>query len=371
MPNSLAELKVLLVGPIPPPAGGMANQTRQLGVLLRQSGAVVSLVAVNRPYSPKFVGRIPLIRAFFRLIPYFFDLYRQIRHADVVHLMANSGWSWHLFAAPAVWTAHWLDKPILVNYRGGHAEPFFAKSWKVVNASLKRASHIIVPSPYLQDVFAEYQKVAEVVPNVLDETLFFPNESTQRPNTDTDSPIRLLVTRNLEPIYDIPSAIHCLASVMQVYPHTRLFIAGSGPEYQSLVNLTEKLGIANNVDFLGRLDSKRIAELYRESDFLLNPSTVDNSPNSVIEALACGVPVITTNVGGIPRLVQNEHDAFMVEPRQPELLASGVLTLMKDEQRRQTQIANGLTTAKQFYWSNVSLKLLNAYNTALETKRAD
>lgn len=369
MPDSLAGLKVLLVGPIPPPAGGMANQTRQLGVLLRQSGAEVSLVAVNRPYSPRFVGRIPIVRAFFRLIPYFVDLYRQIKQADVVHLMANSGWSWHLFAAPAVWTAHWLDTPILVNYRGGHAEPFFAKSWRVVNSSLKRASHIIVPSAYLQDVFAEYQKVAEVVPNVLDETLFFPNESTQ--DKDADSPIRLLVTRNLEPIYDIPSAIHCLASVIQVYPNTRLFIAGSGPEYQALVNLTEKLGIADNVDFLGRLDSNRIAELYRESDFLINPSTVDNSPNSVIEALACGVPVITTNVGGIPRLVKDQHDAYMVEPRQPELLASGVLHLVKDEKSRQAQIANGLNTAKQFYWSNVSLKLLNAYNTALTSRGAE
>lgn len=366
MPDSLVGLKVLLVGPIPPPAGGMANQTRQLGVLLRQSGAEVSLVAVNRPYSPKFVGRIPIIRAFFRLIPYFFDLYRQIKRADVVHLMANSGWSWHLFAAPAVWTAHWLNKPILVNYRGGHAEPFFAKSWKTVNVSLKRASHIIVPSAYLKDVFAEYQKVAEVVPNVLDETLFFPNESTE--NRDSDTPIRLLVTRNLEPIYDIPSAIHCLANVMQVYPKTRLFIAGSGPEYQSLVNLTEKLGVQDNVDFLGRLDSNRIADLYRESDFLLNPSTVDNSPNSVIEALACGVPVVTTNVGGIPRLVEDKYDAYMVEPRQPEQLAKGILQLMKDEKSRQTQIDNGLNTAKQFYWSNVSLKLLHAYTTALNTK---
>lgn len=362
--ESLKGIKVLLVGPIPPPAGGMANQTRQLGVLLRQSGAEVSLVAVNRPYSPRFIGRIPIVRAFFRLIPYFFDLYKQIKKADVVHLMANSGWSWHLFAAPAVWTAHFLKKPILVNYRGGHAEPFFAKSWRTVNASLNRASHIIVPSPYLKDVFAEYHKTADVVPNVLDESLFFPKEQEQIKSQA--SPIRLLVTRNLEPIYDIPSAIHCLASVMQVHPDSRLFIAGSGPDYDSLVKLTETLGVAENVDFLGRLDSNRIAELYRESDFLINPSTVDNSPNSVIEALACGVPVITTNVGGIPRLVTHQHDAIMVEARQPEMLANGVFQLLKDEDKRQLQVENGLKTAQQFYWSNVSSKLLDAYNQALQ-----
>ena len=146
MVDSLDKMKVLVVGPIPPPAGGMANQTRQLRKLLDSEGCDVELVAVNAPYKPLWVGRVPVLRAFFRLLPYCWALLRQTGKADVVHLMANSGWSWHLFATPAIWIAWILKKPLLVNYRGGHAEPFFQKSFYIVERSLNRASGIIVPS---------------------------------------------------------------------------------------------------------------------------------------------------------------------------------------------------------------------------------
>ena len=95
-------LRVLLVGPLPPPAGGMANQTRQLAELLRAEGAQVEVVQVNAPYRPAWAERLKGVRALFRLLPYLLHLWRGCGRADVVHVMANSGWSWHLFAAPAV-----------------------------------------------------------------------------------------------------------------------------------------------------------------------------------------------------------------------------------------------------------------------------
>lgn len=366
MVSSLRGLSILLVGPIPPPAGGMANQTRQLRQLLQSSGAFVELAAVNKPYSPQFIGRIPFIRAFFRLIPYIFSLFKQTAKADIVHIMANSGWSWHLFATPAIWVAFLLRTPVVVNYRGGHAEPFFEKSWPVVKLSIDRASHVIVPSDYLKEVFAKYDKQADVVPNILNNELFFPKENIGE--IDLDSGPVLLVTRNLEPIYDIPTALRCLRKVMDKYPNARLLVAGSGPEYEALNKLARQFGIANQVDFLGRLDSNRIAELYREADVLLNPSTVDNSPNSVIEALASGLAVVTTNVGGIPKLVENEHDAMMIPAGQPELMAEKVLKVIGDKDLRMTLVNNGLEKVKRFFWSNVSQRLLDAYLLASKNK---
>lgn len=156
MADTLSDLKILIVGPVPPPAGGMANQTRQLQILLQSEGADVNLVAVNKPYSPNWIGKIPVLRALFRLFPYIWALFQQVRKADVVHMMANSGWSWHLFSAPAIWIAWILNKPLLVNYRGGHAEAFFKKSFHWVRPSLNRSKGIIVPSSYLQDVFGQW-----------------------------------------------------------------------------------------------------------------------------------------------------------------------------------------------------------------------
>ena len=100
-----ADLRIALVGPLPPPAGGMANQTRQLAELLRGEGAQVEVVQVNAPYRPAWAEKLKGARALFRLVPYLLRLWQAAGQANLVHVMANSGWSWHLFAAPAVWIA--------------------------------------------------------------------------------------------------------------------------------------------------------------------------------------------------------------------------------------------------------------------------
>src|SRR5262249_12352638 len=111
-------LSIGLVGPLPPPSGGMANQTRQLARLLPESGFSVRVVQVNPPYWPTLVEHIPVVRAIFRLAPYVVNLWRTANEVDLFHLMASSGWAWHLFAVPAIWVAHLRGKPIVVNYRG-------------------------------------------------------------------------------------------------------------------------------------------------------------------------------------------------------------------------------------------------------------
>ena len=99
----------------------MANQTRQLGELLQRDGAKVTLLQVNAPYRPPWIGRVRGVRALFRLATYTCALWQVAGHVDVFHIMANSGWSWHLFASPAVWIARLRGIPTVVNYRGGEA----------------------------------------------------------------------------------------------------------------------------------------------------------------------------------------------------------------------------------------------------------
>jgi glycosyltransferase involved in cell wall biosynthesis len=355
--------KVLLVGPIPPPAGGMANQTQQLKQLLQNSGAKVELLAVNAPYKPKWIENVPGLRSIFRLVPYCWRLLWACRRNDVVHLMANSGWSWHLFATPAIWIAWLSNTPLLVNYRGGYAETFFKKSWRIVALSLNRTKGIIVPSSFLQEVFGKWGRSAKVVPNVLNEKIFYP-ESGDKNNGQ----LHIIVTRNLEAIYDVSSAIRCFKLIKDKYQHARFSVAGTGPEKNMLVELCDELGISGSVEFLGRLDIAQMANLYRCANVMLNTSTVDNSPNSVIEALACGVPVVTTNVGGIPKLVKHEYDALLVEPGQPEKLFEQMTRILEDDELSARLVANGLMTVEKFMWKNVSLHLLENYQHALINK---
>ncbi len=354
----LTGLRLTLVGPLPPPAGGMATQTAQLKRLLEGEGVQVELVQTNAPYWPTWFGRVPMVRALARLLPYLGALWRACGRAHVVHLMANSGWSWHLFAAPAIAIARLRGVPVLVNYRGGEAEGFLARSRGIVGLSLNRVQALVVPSGFLVEVFARFGWKAEVVPNVVDLSLFHPGPT--RPNGH-----HLVVTRNLEVLYDNASAIRALATLRQSYPDTHLTVAGSGPQRAELEELVVELGLGDAVQFTGRLDRQALAELLRSADVLLNPSLADNMPNSLLEALATGVPVVSTHVGGVPFMVEHGRSAWLVPPQDPAALAAAVQELFDNDALRQSLRATGLLEAQRYTWQQVAPRLAEAYRQAM------
>ncbi len=346
--------RVVLVGPLPPPSGGMANQTEQLARLLGESGLEVRTVQNNAPYRPHWIGMVPVLRAGFRMVPYVVSLWRALRDADVVHVMANSGWAWHLMAAPAVRIARLRGVPVVVNYRGGEADPFLRRHASWVRSTLRLAQALIVPSGYLQSVFSRHGIAAEIVPNIIDLTRFSPASGrSRRPH--------LVVTRNLEDIYDIPTALRALLRVRQRFALAHLTIAGSGPRRAALEQLAAELGVRQAVTFTGRLDNEQVAALYRNADLLLNPSTVDNMPNSLLEAMASGVPIVSTGVGGIPFLVEHERTALLVPPGDPGAMAIAALRVLEDDALRATLVGAGLDACRAYTWERVQPRLFAAY----------
>lgn len=358
----LAGLHVGLVGPLPPPAGGMANQTRQLAELLRAAQASVNLVQSNAPYRPAWVARVPVLRALLRLLPYLLALWRAAGRSDVLHVMANSGWSWHLFAAPAIWVARWRRVPVVVNYRGGEAAAFLARSQRAVRWSMGSIARLIVPSSFLQQVFGRFGMAAEIVPNIVDLQRFRP-ACDQRQTT-----MQLLVARNLEPIYDNATALQAFALVVARMPGARLVIAGTGPERAALEVLARELGVASMVRFAGRLDREAMAELLRECTVALNPSRVDNTPNSLLEALASGVPVVSTDVGGVSFIVEHGVTALLVPPQDPAAMAQAVLRVLTEPGLAHRLSANGLAEVQRYTWERVAPRLAEVYRAAIDRR---
>jgi glycosyltransferase involved in cell wall biosynthesis len=357
------QLRIGLVGPLPPPNGGMANQTKQLANLLRAENIQVSLVQVNPPYKPAWISKIKVVRAVFRLIQYLLQLKTTAKEVDLFHIMANSGWSWYLFAAPAIWIAKHYKIAAVINYRGGGAQKFFSKSFKTVNASLSRADAIIVPSKYLAMVFSEFGLKVRIVPNIINGERFACTQAVQRDCSDS---LKLLVARNLETVYGIETAIKAFKIVQDRLPNAQLIIAGSGPEKQNLRNLSKTLCVESKIDFVGRVDTSQMPELYQQAHIALNSSIVDNTPNSILEALASGVPVVSTNVGGVPYLVEHEKTALLVEPNDPESMAKAVLRLVDDYTLYSSLRDEGKKYVEQFTWENVKPKLFESYDIALK-----
>jgi len=366
MAASIPPLRIALVGPLPPPPGGMANQTLQLHALLRQDGHAVDLVQVNAAYRPAWIGRVPGVRAGFRLLPYLLALWRAAGRAQLVHVMANSGWSWHLFAAPAIWMARLRGRPVLVNYRGGEADAFLSRSLAWVRPSLRRSDALLVPSGFLAGVFGRHGFASTVVPNVINLERFQP--AATLPATAGAAP-SILVARHLERLYDNASALHAFAIVAATYPDARLVVAGAGPERAALERLAGELGIAAAVRFAGRLDNTAMAELYRAADVMLNPSLADNMPNSLLEALASGVPVVSTDVGGVPYLVEHDATALLVPPRDPQAMAAAMLRLLAEPALAQRLRQSGLRHVAQYTWVEVRPRLLQAYHASLAARQ--
>lgn len=336
--------RIALVGPVPPPFGGMAMQTEQLQRLLQaQPGNDVTLFAVNPPYRPVWAGKIPVLRALFRLLPYLWLLLRQLRHYDVIHVMANSGWAWHLFAAPAIWIGHLYGKPVVVNYRGGLAGQFLQQQSRLVLPTLRRASCLVTPSLFLQQIFQNYQLPCQIIPNIIDTRIFSCEQRIYR----WQAP-HLVVTRNLEAIYDVATAIRAFAVIQKKLPAARLTIAGSGPEQAALQQLCAELGLQQAVCFSGKLDRSQMAALYADADIMLNPSTADNMPNSLLEALASRVLVVSTNVGGIPFMVSDMQQVLLVPPGQPEAMACAVMLLLTDQPLALQLAENGRQLIESF-----------------------
>jgi glycosyltransferase involved in cell wall biosynthesis len=352
--NSL--LTVGLIGPLPPPFGGMANQANQLYRLLESEGINVIFVQTNADYPNQLIACLKGVRALFRLVPYFIKVWKLAGEAQLIHVLSNSGWSWQLFSAPVLWLGWLRNTPVIINYRGGEAQRYFEKSIDRVRPSIKKAAAVVVPSGYLQNIFSDFSIRTKVIPNIIDLNRFAPSDK----NIDSTI-LHLVVTRNLEAIYGIETAIRAVAILKEKIPNVRLSIAGSGEQLTVLQNLVGSLNLQEEVVFTGKLNPDQIVRLYHTADIMLNPTTVDNMPNSILEALACGLPVVTTNVGGIPYIVKDNETALFTQVNDPNQMASQVLRIVESPDLYNKLRNQGLNEVEQYAWNEVKKLWIDLY----------
>jgi len=220
-----------------------------------------------------------------------------------------------------------------------------------------------VPSGFLADVFGRRGVATRIVPNIVNLERF--SVGRHKLHGSEDAGPQLLVTRNLEPLYDIDTALRVLLRVRKSFPGATLTVCGSGPERDRLETLAQTLGIESAVIFTGRVENEQIAGLYQSADVMVNPSLADNMPNSILEALASGVPVVSTDVGGVPYLVQHEKTALLVSPGDVDGMAKAVIRVLETPALASRLINAGLAEIQQYTWPNVRESLQSVYLDAL------
>jgi glycosyltransferase involved in cell wall biosynthesis len=247
---------------------------------------------------------------------------------------------------------------VVVNYRGGGAASFLQRSASSVAATL-RGTTLVVPSGFLVDIFGRHGLVARKVPNIVDLATF-------RPAAERPPGLHIGVTRNLEPIYDIPTALQALRIICQAVPEARMTVAGSGPALDQLQQMARELDIHDKVRFAGRLDRPAIATLLQDATVALNPSRIDNMPNSILEAMASGVPVVSTDVGGVPFVVEHGVTALLVPAGDAAAMAAAILDLHRHPARWTAQRERALAEVQRYAWPIVRQQWLAAYRDALQ-----
>lgn len=335
----------------------MANQCEQLLRLMSQeAGITLRLARSNAPYSPAWIGHLPFVRAFARLLPYLWRLWVEAGRSDVLHVFANSGWAWHLVAWPALLIGRWRGAGVIVNYRGGHADTFFSTAPRHVLRALAAADLRVTPSGYLHRVFAKHGLDAHIIPNIVDLSRF-----EFSPVREVGTAPHLIVTRNLEALYDIPTALRAFRRVREAFAGATLTVAGSGPELTALQHSVAEWGLQACVRFSGRIDNAQIPQLYATADLMLNPSTVDNMPISILEAMACGVPLVSTDAGGIPDLVDSGRTGWLVPVGDDQAMAERAITLLRDRAGRATLCNAARHHVDAFAWPQVRSQWLDTY----------
>jgi D-inositol-3-phosphate glycosyltransferase len=138
-------------------------------------------------------------------------------------------------------------------------------------------------------------------------------------------------------------------------------------EIARLRALTVELGLERVVDFVGAVDQRRLPLYYRAADVTVMPSTYESFGLVAVESLACGTPVVASRVGGLPTIVRDGDNGFLIPWRHPRLFADKIRAILGDASLRRRLRRNGLVTAGQFGWAAVAERTLDVYDGVLRS----
>lgn len=250
------------------------------------------------------------------------------RWADLAVLSVFSGRSFLLAEALSRWM-RLLGLRQVHFLHGGGLPDLIAASPDRVRRTLGRADAVVVPSGWLAEAVAPLGLEARVIPNVLDLSRY---EYLERASFADPSAPRLLWMRTFHEVYQPELAVRTLVRLREQGLEASLTMAGQDKGLlEPCRALASELGLAERVEFVGFLDPEGKRGVFAEHDIFLNTNRVDNTPVTVLEAMASGLPVVATAVGGVPHVLEHGAAGRLIPNRGAEAtaraLADAVLSL--------------------------------------------
>ncbi len=266
-----------------------------------------------------------------------------------------------------------LHKPLVISVHAGDIFPLKSRYLKFAGkVALGSCDACTCNSSFTRDAvqsIAHIDARTQIIPMGVDLEIFAPpNGERQTDRQSQGSHATILSVGRLVEKKGTRYLLEAMPLVKKEVPHARLVIVGDGPEKGRMKELTGKLGLDDYVIFTGPVANSELPDLYRDADVFVLPSVVDSAGDTeglgvvLLEAMACGTPVIGSNVGGIPDIIDSGQNGFLVEQRNPQELASGIIELLSDRELSHRFSKNGIETVKgRFSWDRVAEDFLKVY----------
>jgi N-acetyl-alpha-D-glucosaminyl L-malate synthase BshA len=370
-----------------PTFGGSGVVATELGKALADRGHQVHFVTYNQParldffsenlfYHEVAVSNYPL----FDYPPYELALASRLvdvvrfEKLDVLHVHYAIPHASAAFMAKQILLTYGISIPVITTLHGTDITLVGQdRTYKpVVTFSINKSDGVTAVSEHLKQDTYKYFKIEKdikVIPNFIDLTRFNLKHKDHFKKAIAPNGEKVLVhTSNFRKVKRTEDVIKIFAKVLEKIP-AKLLMVGDGGERSGCEKLSRDLGIAEHVRFLGKQDA--IEEILSVSDLFLMPSQSESFGLAALEAMACKVPVISTNAGGLPELNVEGVTGFLKDVEDVDGMAERAIYILEDEARLHQFKENALARAKQFELSNILPLYENYYKEVIEKSKQE
>lgn len=327
--------KILYIGNALSHKGATVTSVETLGVFLRNEGYDI---IVSSSLQNKIARMLDMIKT---VLFY----HRQTKTVLIDTYSTSNFW----YAISIGYCCRFLKLDYVPILRGGNLPHRLKNNPKACQRFFGNATHNIVPSPYLLHHFKQEDYVnLKNIPNTIETTKYPFVERTKIKPT-------LLWVRSFASIYNPLMALQVLQELLKKYPDASLTMVG--PRKDDSFDECAAFAKAHTlpVTFTGKLSKMEWIALGKEHDIFINTTDFDNTPISVIEAMALGLPVVSTDVGGIPFLIDNAIDGLLTPPKEVIAFTEKVSSLLETSSLVHKLSKNGRKKAESFDWNQVKI----------------
>jgi len=369
-----------------PTFGGSGVVATELGKALADHGHQVHFVTYNQParldffsenlfYHEVAVSKYPL----FEYPPYELALASRLvdvvrfEKLDILHVHYAIPHASAAFMAKQILMTYGIYIPVVTTLHGtditlvGKDRTY----QPVVTFSINKSDGVTAVSENLRKDtydFFEIENEIRVIPNFIDMKRFSLKAKDHFKKAIAPAGEKILIhTSNFRKVKRTTDVIKIFAKVIERIP-SKLLMVGDGEERSECEQLARDLGVSDNVRFLGKQDA--IEEILSVSDLFLMPSKSESFGLAALEAMACKVPVVSSNAGGLPELNVDGVTGFLKEVGDVDGMAESAIYILEDEARLKTFKENSLARAKEFDLSIILPVYENYYAEVIEKSRA-